>query len=67
MAKQCYECVIKNKINEYSHPDDAHYCGFCGHNIAREKHEWKVYDPLRYFLLPDGLLLGLSFIFFALG
>lgn len=42
MAKKCGKCGFLNN------PDDAHYCGKCGANIASYSHVWKVYDSSDY-------------------
>ena len=67
MAKKCYECSIKTRDNDYSYPDSAHYCGMCGHNIARQKHKWTIYNQSRYFLLPRYFLGGVISIMFGIG
>ena len=42
MAKKCSKCGFLNN------PDDAHYCGKCGANIASYSHVWKMYDSTDY-------------------
>lgn len=42
MAKKCINCGFLNN------PDDGHYCGKCGANIASYSHVWKVYDSSDY-------------------
>lgn len=58
MAKKCSKCGFANN------PDDAHYCGKCGANIASNNHVWKVYDSTQfrtynsngYSIVPDARL-----------
>ena len=41
MAKRCSACGFLNN------PDNAHYCGKCGKNIATDGY-WNLYDFRRY-------------------
>lgn len=42
MVKKCPHCGFENN------PNDAHYCGLCGKNIADFGCEWKLYNRSRY-------------------
>ena len=50
MAKKCSSCGFTNN------PDDAHYCGKCGQNIAAYGYTWKLYNYSQYTAVPDSKL-----------
>lgn len=50
MAKKCPSCGFTNN------PDDAHYCGKCGQNIAAYGYTWKLYNYSQYTAVPDSKL-----------
>ena len=50
MAKKCSSCGFSNN------PDDAHYCGKCGQNIAAYGYTWKLYNYSQYTAVPDSKL-----------
>lgn len=50
MAKKCSSCGFTNN------PDDAHYCGKCGKNIAAYGYTWKLYNYSQYTVVPDSKL-----------